>query len=57
MVALWSREQHIAWAAQARRKARAATTEVARMVHQRIAREHEARVGQAIPAAQLLGQR
>lgn len=57
MVPLWSREQHIAWAAQARRKARAATTEVARMVHQRIAREHEARVGKAIPAAQLLGQR
>jgi hypothetical protein len=55
MAQYWSREQYIAWAAQARRRARAATTEVARMVHLRIAREHEARVGNAIPAARLLG--
>ncbi len=55
MAPYWSREQYIAWAAQARRMARAATTEIARMVHLRIAREHEARVGNAIPAARLLG--
>jgi len=56
MIPLWSREQHIAWAAQARGKARAATNEIARMVHLRIAREHEARVGNAISAARWLGQ-
>jgi hypothetical protein len=53
MAQLWSKEQYIAWAAQARRQARAATNEIARMVHTRIARDHEARVGHAIRAGGL----
>jgi len=51
MAQRWSKEQYIAWAAHARRQARAATNEIARMVHTQIARDHEARVGSALRAS------
>jgi hypothetical protein len=45
MITLPSKSEHIVLAARARRLMREATNEIARAVHHRIARVHEAKVG------------